>query len=366
MERRSLLRGTGLGALAAGTLAAPAIAQSLPTITWRLASAFPRSLDILFGASDMITKRVAALTDGKFQIRPFPAGDIVPALQVLDAVKDGTIECGHTPVYYYTGKDPCFSFFTAMPFGLNARQEQAWFYHGEGSNLLAELLDTGGYNTVAFPAGNTGAQMGGWFRKEVKSLEDVKGLKFRIAGLAGQVFAKLGAVPTQIAAGDIYPALERGTLDAVEFVGPYDDEKLGFSKVAPFYYYPGFWEAGASLHMLINKPQFEALPKPYQEALRSASAEANIDMLAKYDHHNPLALRRLVAGGTQLRPWPRDMMDAAWRVTHELYNEIAATNPLFKKILESYLSYRDIEYQWFRVSENSFDNYAFTAGQRLR
>ncbi len=366
MERRSLLRGTGLGALAAGTLAAPAIAQSLPSINWRLASSFPRSLDILFGAAELMTRRVAAITDGKFQIRPLPAGEIVPALQVLDAVKDGTIECGHTATYYYTGKDPSFSFFTAMPFGLNARQEQAWFYHGGGNELLAELLTSGGYNSVAFPMGNTGAQMGGWFRKEIKTLEDVQGLKFRIAGLAGQVFAKLGAVPTQIAAGDIYPALERGTLDAVEFVGPYDDEKLGFSKVAPFYYYPGFWEAGANLHLLINKAQFDGLPPAYREALQVAAAEANLDMLARYDHSNPLALRRLVAGGAQLKPWPRDMMDAAWRAAHELYVEIGATNPMFKKILDAYLPYRDTEYQWFRVSENSFDNYAFTAAQRLR
>ena len=310
MHRRILLGAAGAGLGTAG-LAAPALAQSAPEVRWRIASAFPRNLDVLYGTGERITQRVAALTDGKFQIRFFAAGEIVPGLQVLDAVQAGTIEGGHTPVYYYTGKDPSFAFFTALPFGLNARQNMAWLSQGGGGELAAELLRD--YNIIGFPAGDTGAQMGGWFRNEVKSVDDLKGLKFRVAGLAGEIFRRMGAVPTQIAASDIYPSLERGTLDAVEFVGPHDDEKLGFVRVAKYYYAPGFWEAGAHLHLITNQAAFEALPAPYKAAIEVACGEANSDMLARYDHLNPQALRRLVVAGAQLRFWPRDIMQTAWK-----------------------------------------------------
>jgi TRAP-type mannitol/chloroaromatic compound transport system substrate-binding protein len=358
MHRRILLGAAGAG-LAATGLAAPALAQSAPEVRWRIASAFPRNLDALYGTGERITQRVAALTDNKFQIRFFAAGEIVPGLQVLDAVQAGTIEGGHTPVYYYTGKDPSFAFFTALPFGLNARQNLAWLSHGGGNELAAELFRD--YNIIGFPAGDTGAQMGGWFRNEVKSVDDLKGLKFRVAGLAGEIFRRMGAVPTQIAASDIYPSLERGTLDAVEFVGPHDDEKLGFVRVAKYYYAPGFWEAGAHLHLITNQAAFEALPAPYKAAIEVACGEANADMLARYDHLNPQALRRLVSAGAQLRFWPRDIMQAAWKEAHALYDEMGAKNPRFGKIWTAYKAYRDEEYQWFRVAESSFDNFAFPA-----
>jgi TRAP-type mannitol/chloroaromatic compound transport system substrate-binding protein len=353
MHRRILLGAAGAG------LAAPALAQSAPEVRWRIASAFPRNLDVLYGTGERITQRVAALTDGKFQIRFFAAGEIVPGLQVLDAVQAGTIEGGHTPVYYYTGKDPSFAFFTALPFGLNARQNLAWLAYGGGNELAAELFRD--YNIIGFPAGDTGAQMGGWFRNEVKSVDDLKGLKFRVAGLAGEIFRRMGAVPTQIAASDIYPSLERGTLDAVEFVGPHDDEKLGFVRVAKYYYAPGFWEAGAHLHLITNQAAFEALPAPYKAAIEVACGEANADMLARYDHLNPQALRRLVSAGAQLRFWPRDIMQTAWKEAHALYDEMGAKNPRFGKIWTAYKAYRDEEYQWFRVAESSFDNFAFPA-----
>ena len=357
MNRRLLF---GAAAAAAPlTLATPALAQSNPEIRWRLASAFPRNLDVLYGTGERIAQRVAQLTDNRFQIRFFAAGEIVPGLSVLDAVQAGTIEAGHTPVYYYTGKDPSFAFFTALPFGLNARQNLAWLQYGGGNELAAELFRD--YGIMGFPAGDTGAQMGGWFRNEVKSIDDLKGLKFRVAGLAGEIFRKLGAVPTQIAASDIYPSLERGTLDAVEFVGPHDDEKLGFVRVARNYYAPGFWEAGAHLHLLINQAEFAKLPAAYKAALEVASAEANSDMLARYDHLNPQALRRLVAAGAQLRYWPREVLQASWREAHGLYEEMSGKNERFKKIWTAYRAYRDEEYQWFRVAESSFDNFAFPA-----
>jgi TRAP-type mannitol/chloroaromatic compound transport system substrate-binding protein len=285
----------------------------------------------------------------------FAAGEIVPGLQALDAVQNGTVQCCHTAPYYFFGKDPTFAFSCAIPFGMNARQQNAWMYQGGGRALLAEFYK--GYNVVAIPAGNTGAQMGGFFRKEVKSVADLKGLKFRMGGFAGTVMAKLGVVPQQIAAGDIYPALEKGTIDAAEWIGPYDDEKLGLGKVAKFYYTPGWWEGGPELDLFVNIKAYSELPKDYQAILEAACAYANIDMLAKYDSFNPAALRRLIASGVQLRQWPRPVMDAAWVAANEVYAETSAKNAAFKKVYDPWKAFRDEQIRWFGVAEQGFDSF---------
>ncbi len=357
MKRRSFLKKAAAG-LAAGTVAAPAIAQSQPSIQWRLASSFPKSLDTIFGAADIVSKRVAEITENKFQIRTFAAGEIVPGLQVLDAVQNGTVECGHTAPYYYVGKDPAFAFGTAVPFGLNARQQNAWKYYGGGMDALALLFKD--YNVIHIPCGNTGAQMGGWYRREIKTVADLKGMKMRIGGLAGQVLAKLGVVAQQLAGGDIYPALERGTIDAAEWVGPYDDEKLGFNKVAKFYYYPGWWEGGPELSFLVNDKKWAELPKPYQAALEAACAEANVRMVANYDTKNPDALKRLIASGTQLRLFPRPVMEACEKAAFELYDELSEKSPHWKRIYPAWKKFRDEQYQWFRVAEYGFDSFAYS------
>ena len=270
MKRRQFLRAAGLG-LAATAVAKPAIAQSAPTIRWRLTSSFPKSLETLYGAAETLSKYVAEASDNKFQIQIFAAGEVVPALQAVDAVQNGTIEMCHTAGYYFVGKDPTFCHYTSTPFGMNARQQNAWFYDGDGMKLLNEFGQK--FNLYALVGGNTGTQMGGWFRKEIKAVSDIQGLKMRIAGLAGEVMTKLGAVPQQIPGGDIYPALERGTIDAAEWVGPYDDEKLGFAKVAPFYYYPGFWEGGPTIHFMINTAKWKELPKTYQAIVTGLQAK---------------------------------------------------------------------------------------------
>src|SRR5947209_14038489 len=269
MRRRSFVTAGGVG-LATAAIAAPAIAQSQPELKWRLAASWPKSLDTLFGGAEYIGKRVAEATDNKFQIRAFAGGEIVPALQVLDAVQNNTVEMGHTASYYYVGKDPTFGLDCTIPFGLNARQMNAWMTHGGGLQLLRDFFKD--YNVYNLPAGNTGAQMGGWWRKEIKTVDDLKGIKFRIGGLGGAVLQKLGVVPQQIPGGDIYPALEKGTIDAAEWVGPYDDEKLGFYKVAKFYYYPGWWEGQTQASAYINLGQQEQLPKNYQAILTAACA----------------------------------------------------------------------------------------------
>jgi TRAP-type mannitol/chloroaromatic compound transport system substrate-binding protein len=361
MKRRDFIQSAAVG-VAGGLVASPTIAQSSPEIRWRLSSGFPKSLDTLFGASELLAKYVGEATDGRFQIQPFASGEIVGTAQAIDAVGNATVEIAHTCSYYYVGKDPTFAIGTAIPFGLNSRQMNAWLYHGGGNDLLNEFYAK--YNLYGLPAGNTGAQMGGWFRKEIKSTQDLQGLKFRIAGLAGQVMAKLGAVPQQIAGGDLYPALERGTIDAAEWVAPYDDEKLGFYRVAPFYYYPGFWEGGPTIHFYVNLQKWQELPKGYQAALQAAAGYANVDMQAKYDAGNPPALRRLVANGAQLRPFSQDIMEASYKAANEIYDELSATNAAFKKIFESYRAFRGEEYLWFQVAEYTYDNFMIRARAR--
>jgi len=358
MKRRDFLKVAGAGA-AATAVAAPAIAQSAPELKWRLTSSFPKSLDTIYGAAEAFSKAVAEATDNKFQIQVFAAGEIVPGLQAADAVSNGTVEMCHTASYYYFGKDPTFAFGTAIPFGMNQRMVDAWNYFGGGIDLMNDFYKK--FNIVAFPAGNTGAQMGGWFRKEIKTVDDLKGLKMRIGGFAGRVMAKLGVVPQQLAGGDIYPALEKGTLDACEWVGPYDDEKLGFHKVAPYYYYPGWWEGGPMLHNFVNIAKWNELPKHYQSIVQSASHVANTWMMAKYDAQNPAALKRLVAGGAKLAPFSQPILEASWRASKEVYEETMKGNADFKKIHDSYMAFRDDQYLWWSVAEYSFDSFMVRA-----
>jgi TRAP-type mannitol/chloroaromatic compound transport system substrate-binding protein len=357
MQRRDFLKKASLGAAAgaASTLAAPAIADSAPNIKWRLTSSFPKSLDTIFGSAEVLANRLRAITNGKFDIRVFAGGEIVPGLQALDAVQQGTVEVCHTCSYYYVGKDKAFGFGTAVPFGMNARQMNAWVYYGGGQKILDDFYAA--YNVRSFPGGNTGTQMGGWFRKEVKTLADVKGLKMRIAGLGGNVFSQLGVVPQQIAGGDIYPALEKGTIDAAEWVGPYDDEKLGFYKVAKNYYYPGWWEPGPMIHFFVNKKEWDKLPKDYQAAFEAAAHEANEMMLAEYDHKNPIALAKLLQSGVKLRKFSDEILEAAYKAAQQLYADESAKNPAFKKIYVEYEKYRKAQNAWFSVAENRMDSF---------
>jgi TRAP-type mannitol/chloroaromatic compound transport system substrate-binding protein len=362
MKRRQFLTAAAAG-VAASAVAAPAIAQSNPELKWRLTSSFPKSLDTLYGISEYFARRIAEITDNRFQIQCFAAGEIVPGLQAGDAVSNGTVEMCHTAPYYYIGKDPAFTFGTALPFGPNARQQRAWFVHGGGNELFNDFLKS--YSVVNIPCGNTGAQMGGWFRKEINTVDDLKGIKLRIGGMAGRVVSKLGAVPQQIAGGDIYPALEKGTIDAAEWVGPYDDEKLGFVKVARYYYYPGWWEGGAELAMWINTPKFNELPKAYKAAIEAAAGEAGSWMLSKYDAQNPGALKRLVGAGAQLRPFPQPVMEACWRAAHELYGELSAQSPHFKKMYDSTLAFRNDSYLWSQIAEYSYDTFQIRMRTRV-
>jgi TRAP-type mannitol/chloroaromatic compound transport system substrate-binding protein len=361
MKRREFLKSAGVGA-AAVAVAAPAIAQTAPELKWRLTSSFPKSLDTIYGAAEVFSKAVAEATDNKFQIQVFAAGEIVPGLSAADAVQTGTVEMCHTASYYYFGKDPTFAFGTAVPFGLNTRMQNSWMFFGGAMDLMNDFYKK--FNIYAIPAGNTGAQMGGWFRKEIKDVGDLNGLKMRIGGFAGTVMQRLGAVPQQIAGGEIYPALEKGTIDAAEWVGPYDDEKLGFYKVAKYYYYPGWWEGSAMLHNFFNIDKWNALPAGYKSILRSASAVANEWMVAKYDAANPAALRRLVAGGAEMKPFSQPVLEACYKASNDIYAETSAKNPEFKKVYDSMAAFRGDEYLWWQVAEYTFDTFQIRALRR--
>jgi TRAP-type mannitol/chloroaromatic compound transport system substrate-binding protein len=360
MERRSFVKRAGLaGVLAAG--AAPAIVHAQANIRWRLASSFPKSLDTIFGAAEVFSKKVNEMSGGKFQISIHAGGELMPPFGVVDGVQNATVEMAHTAPYYFFGKDPTFALGCAIPFGLNSRQMTAWMVEGNGMKLMREFYR--GYNIVNFIGGNTGAQMGGWWRKEIKSLADVKGAKFRIGGFGGKVFERIGGVPQNIPGGEIYQSLEKGTIDAAEWVGPYDDFKLGFYKVAPHYAYPGWWEGGPQLDFYINSKAYDGLSAEYKAIIEAAAYQAHTDMQAKYDARNPAALKQLVAGGTKLFRFPKDMLEAAFKEAMALYSELSGSNPAWKKVYEDYAAFRRDQNLWFRFTESGFDD--FMQSQKL-
>ncbi|MDM7457406.1 MAG: TRAP transporter substrate-binding protein [Tepidimonas sp.] len=353
MDRRSVIKHAGVAGILAAA-AAPAV-HAQATIRWRLTSSFPKSLDTIHGAAEVFAKTVNAMSGGKFQVSVHAPGELVPALGVVDAVQQGTVEAGHTAPYYYFGKDDTFAIGTAIPFGMNSRQLTAWFYDGNGMKLMREFYDQ--YNIVNFPGGNTGAQMGGWYRKEIKGPADIKGLKMRIGGFAGKVLTRMGAVPQNIPGGEIYQALEKGTIDATEWVGPYDDEKLGFYKVAKNYYYPGWWEGGAQLDFYINKKAYNDLPADYKAMVEAAASHAHVTMQAMYDARNPAALKRLVANGVKVLALPKNVMDEAFKQAMALYDELSASNPNWKKVYSDYRNFQREANLWFRFTEARFDSF---------
>lgn len=360
MQRRQVVKNlASLGAASVTTaaMAAPTI-MTQPTVQWRLASSYPKSLDTIYGAAEVLAKRVADLTDGKFQIRVFAAGELVPGLQVLDAVSNATVECGHSSSYYYVGKNKAFAFDTAVPFGLTVRQQNAWYGQAGGRQLLQELFRQ--YQITIFAGGNTGAQMGGWFRQPINSMADLKGLKMRIPGIGGEIMSRLGVIPQTIAGADIYPALERGAIDASEWVGPYDDEKLGLYKIAKHYYFPGWWEPSAQLSFFVNDSAWAKLPKAWQAAFEVAAAEAHAMMLAEYDARNPQALVRLInQHHIVLHRYPDDVLQAAQKSAFALYEELASTDPMFRKIYSAWRDFRRLSQGWTNLAETSLENFMY-------
>lgn len=363
VDRRRFLKvaaaagaGAAVGACGeSGPVTAPAIIESSPALNWRMTSSFPPSLDTIHGAAKVFSKAVADMTDNRFQIQVFSAGEIVGGLQAADAVTDGTVESCHTASYYYWGKDPTFALATGIPFGLNCRMQNAWMYEGGGIDLMNEFYRK--YKIYGLPGGNSGAQMGGWFRREINTPEDWQGLKMRIGGFGGKVLARLGAVPQGMPGGEIYQNLEKGVIDAAEWVGPYDDEKLGFYRIAKYYYYPGWWEGQAMLSFFFNLDKWMSLPPTYQAIVRSAAHTANTIMTARYDMQNPAALKRLAEAGAILRPFSESVLDACLEASNAVYAEIMAVNADFKRAYEAMAAVRADGYLWFQLSEHTSDTY---------
>lgn len=367
-QRRTFLTG-GLVGAAAGVVGAATtgvmrrdagaragVAKGRKLVEWRLASSFPSSLDTLYGASEVLAERVAAMTDGAFRILCHQAGELVPGLQVMDAVQKGSAEVGQTGGYYYTGKAPALAFDTCVPFGLTSREQMAWLLEAGGLELLRKVYSDFGIRN--FYCGSTGAQMGGWFREPVESVDGLRGLRMRIPGLGGKVMDRLGVSVQVLAGGDIYPALERGAIDATEFVGPYDDEKLGFHRVAKNYYYPGWWEPGPSLGFFVNQAAWDRLPADYQAAFEAATQVAAATMQRRYDHQNPQALRRLLDNGVQLRPFGDDIMRAARDASESLLDDEAAADSTYREILEHWRKFRTESFRWFGTNELSYAKFA--------
>lgn len=354
MDRRSALKFTGLASILAAGIS-PGIVHAQENIRWRLASSFPKSLNTIYGGGEVFADKVRELSEGKFNISVHAGGELMPAMGVVDALANDSVEAVHTAPYYFYGKDPVFALSCAIPFGMNSRQLTAWMYHGNGLELTRDFY--AGHNIVNFPCGNSGAQMGGWFRKEIQTAADLKGLKIRIGGLPGRVIEKLGGVPQNIAGGEVYQALERGVIDAAEWVGPYDDLRLGFYKVAPYYYYPGWWEGSVGLDLLVNKKAYDKLPQNYKDIIKAASTYAHLDMQAKYDAHNPDSLKKLAGLGTKVLPFSKEILDASFKASEELYAELSESNPVWKKIFADYRTFQKDSILWNRFAEARFDQY---------
>ncbi|WP_332612208.1 TRAP transporter substrate-binding protein [Achromobacter sp. ESBL13] len=360
MQRRSFLKHAGLGAVATGAaVSAPAFAQDMPSLSWRLASAFPGTLDLRIGAGEQFCKFVTESTGGKFNIRHFPEGEIVPAADLLEAVSTNKVECGHGSSRAYHAKNPAFSFDAAVPFGLTARQMNAWMSEGDGLRLTRELFKP--EKIINFPLGNTGAQMGGWYAREIKRQADLKDLKMRVSGLAADVLARLGVAPQAVNQVPLAEAFNKEGLQAIAGAGAYDDAKLGFDKVAKYYYGPGWWVPGEQLSLYINDEAWNKLPKHYQSIVQAAALAAHVSLTARYDARNPSALAQLAASGAQVRAFPRSIMDVAFEATQQVYKDLSAKDPKFRAIHDSYMGFRDSEMPWFRLTENAYGQYVAVA-----
>ncbi|MDV2997261.1 MAG: Monocarboxylate 2-oxoacid-binding periplasmic protein [Chroococcidiopsis sp. SAG 2025] len=363
MKRKQFLQNAIASAIAGGVVACRTTTASrsnaaLPNINWQMATSWPVSLDTIFGGAKTFADRLAAITGGKFKITPRTAGELAPPLEVLNVVSQGAVPCGHTAAYYYVGRSPATAFGAALPFGLNAQQQNAWLYEAGGLKKLQDLYARK-FGVIQFPAGNTGAQMGGWFRQEILTAKDLQGLKMRIPGLGGQVMGKLGVTVQTLPGGEIFQALQTGAIDAAEWVGPYDDEKLGLHKVAKFYYYPGWWEPGLALEVQINLNEWKKLPVEYQEAVATAAFEANTIMLARYDARNNEALQRLLQSGVTLRSYSNEILAAAEKASFKLFDEFAAKDADFKSIFAEWKQFRDRVYAWNNINEGSFARYNY-------
>jgi TRAP-type mannitol/chloroaromatic compound transport system substrate-binding protein len=360
MKRRELLRGAGLAAVATGLSAcgarpegAAGAAASAETFNWKMVTSWPTNFPGLGTGAARLADMITRASGGRLTVKVYGAGELVPAFEVFDAVSRGTAEMGHSASYYWKGKAAAAPFFCAVPFGLNAQEMNGWLYNGGGLELWRELYAP--FGLVPFPAGNTGVQMAGWFRKPIESLASLKGLKMRIPGLGGEVMARVGATPVNLPGAEIFSSLQSGAIDAAEWVGPYNDLAFGLHRAAKFCYYPGWQEPGPTLECMVNKTAFDALPEDLKALVDVCCRAVNDAMLAEYTARNQQALDSLVREhGVELRQLPADVLLALRKASEKVLEEVAAADPLARRALDSMLAFRAQAKAWHAVSEESF------------
>ncbi len=355
MERRDFLKKTGVAAAAvAGTaVSVPAVLAKEKTYRWKMVTTWPPGLPVLQIGAERFAKRLEEVTGGRIKIQVFAGGELVPPLGVFDAVSGGTVECGSGASYYWAGKVPAGQWFSSVPFGLNPQGINAWFYSGGGLKLWEEVYAP--FNIIPRPQGNTGVQMGGWFRKEMKSIEDFRGLKMRIPGLGGKVVAKAGCAVTLLPAGEIFTSLERGVIDATEWVGPLHDLRMGFYKAAQYYYYPGWHEPGTCLEVIFNKKAYEELPKDLQAAIDAVAMETNLWSLCEFESGNGAALEELITKhNVNLVQFPDALLEDLRKLSEETLEEEAAKDPMSQKVHEAFKKFKKQIGGWGTVSERAY------------
>ncbi|NET10413.1 MAG: ABC transporter substrate-binding protein [Symploca sp. SIO2B6] len=330
-----------------------------PFIQWKMPTSWPKEAEMLYGSAAKLCQRISEMTDGRFSITPYEAGELVEGLDILDALQTGKAECGHTTSNYYFDKSPALAFATSVPFGLTARQQYAWLYSGGGLELIQDIHQDLG--VMYFPAATVGANMGGWFRKEINSVEDLKGLKMRIPGMGAKVIARLGVEPKVLSADAIFTAMETGELDAVEWSVPYNDEKLGLNRVASHYYYPSWWEPGVVIDVLISLDAWNQLPMSYQVAFKTAATEIALTSMSEFITLNSDAIERIKRYGTKILPMSEEILDAAYKEAFDLYDELSAQDETFKKVYEHWREFRNKVYRWDLINEISYANYTFNS-----
>jgi len=322
---------------------------------WKMVTSWPKNFPGLGTAPERFSKMVDEMSAGRLKVKVYGAGELVPALQVFDAVSQGTAEMGHSGAYYWKGKTVAAQFFTSVPFGLTAQEMNGWIYHGGGLELWQELYAP--FNLIPLAAGNTGVQMAGWFNKEINSVDDLKGLKMRIPGLGGEVLKRAGGTPVTLPGGELFTSLQTGAIDATEWVGPYNDLAFGLYKAAKHYYYPGWHEPGSMMELTVNKPAFESLPKDLQAIVTVAARAINADMLAEYTARNNAALTELVEKhGVDVRELPADVLNKLRDLSAQVVAEVAAEDPAAQKIYDSYMKFRTGVVKYHAISEQSFIN----------
>lgn len=323
------------------------------TYNWKMVTTWPPGFPVLQEGAERFAKNIKAMSNGRLNIKVYAGGELIPALQTFDAVSQGTVEMGHGSAYYWAGKVPEAQFFSTVPFGMTARGMNAWLYHGGGLELWREVYKP--FHVVPFPLGNTGVQMGGWFNKEINSLADIKGLKMRIPGLGGKVFAKAGGNPVLLAGAEVYTALERNTIDATEWIGPFHDQRLGLNRAAQHYYYPGWHEPGSVLELTVNQRAWDSLPADLQAIISNAAMAENVQMLSEMEEKNLSALQELKdRPEVQLHRFPDDVLATLKTLTDETLAEEAASDPKFKQVYDAYEAFRKKDDAWSDISEKAY------------